>query len=134
MQVKTHHGSLQRLSGLGSSGNWSFWGYIPHQSLIRPECGVSLIYVVEELEVVYDLHSDWNNTQDECSQINSCYNRAGLECEDVVGLEKERSDLEPGDNVVKPRRDVEHRGCARQVPTIAIEIHEAKCAMRHCTQ
>lgn len=130
MQTKTHHGSLFSTSE-GEVFNSGI--HVPHERLVGSESCISIIDVVEELEVIHDLKCQRHKIEAQRGKVDSGDQFADPVGEGLVARFEEWSDFQPRHNVVNPRRDVQQSGSARQIPAVAGEGHEAKRAVRHGT-
>jgi hypothetical protein len=76
---------------------------MPHQSFIWPESEISVVDVVEELEVVDNLDGEGSYAQQGRNEVNPCNNFARFGRANGSAVIEEWSYLEPGYPVMDPR-------------------------------
>jgi hypothetical protein len=91
---------------------------------------IQRIYVVEISKVVEDLEDYWRYSKSECDEVCFLNFRSYSGWEERSLPDEKGSDFDPGDDVMNDPRAIQQCCGRRKVPSIAAEVHEAKCAMR----
>lgn len=106
----------------------------PEKRLVGTCQCVHGVDVVEEAKIVDDLKDGDGNCQDESGEEDPRHPLTRPWFEGRRGRSEEGSDLDPCNDVMGEIGPIQRSRRGREIPSVALEIHETERSVQHCQQ